>query len=70
MHPMNLITETQAAFRIGLSTDALRARRLRAEAAGVDPELPYVRVGPRCIRYRLGDVERYAKECYKSDKGR
>lgn len=54
--PRILLTEAEAAERIGLSRRFLAVRRYR----GGGP--PYVRISARCVRYRPEDLEEWAAE--------
>lgn len=51
-----LLTEAEAADRIGLTRRFLQARRQR----GGGPR--FVRVSSRCVRYRPEDLEAWAEE--------
>lgn len=54
--PRILLTESEAAERIGLTKRFLASRRYR----GGGP--PFVRISARCIRYRPEDLEEWAAE--------
>ncbi len=51
-----LLTQKEAADRLGLSTRFLEVRRYQ----GGGP--PFVRVSSRCVRYRPADLEAWAAE--------
>lgn len=53
------ITGAKAAVMLGIQPQTLAAWRWR-KSKGLDaPDLPWVKVGSRAIRYRLSDVKRY-----------
>jgi len=54
-----LLPEKKAAQILGLQPHTLAVWRLRASKGLPAPDLPYVRVGRRAIRYRLSDVQRF-----------
>jgi excisionase family DNA binding protein len=54
------LTEGQVAEMLRISRRTLQAWRLR----GGGP--PYVRVGPRMVRYRAGDVLHWLETCARS----
>lgn len=50
-----LLTTQQAAERLGLRPQTLANWR----SSGEGPGLPWVEIGPRCIRYKPEDLERF-----------
>jgi len=62
-----LLTQTEAAERLGLSPRWMEVRRYQGDGP------PFVRVSSRCVRYRPQDLERWAAENLRtstSDPGR
>ena len=57
MQDEGLLTEIQAAEYLKLTPRALQDWRSR----GVGP--PYLRVSPKCIRYRAADIEGWLGKC-------
>lgn len=54
--PDTLLTEDQAARLLGLSIRTLQGWRWREEGP------PFVRIGPRCVRYRRSDLLQFAAQ--------
>ena len=50
------LTEREVAMMLHLSPNALGARRARRTGP------PFIKLSPRCIRYRLSDVEKWLAE--------
>jgi predicted DNA-binding transcriptional regulator AlpA len=50
-HPDSLLRPEDAAELLGLSSRWLELRRLKGDGP------PFVRVSPKCVRYRMGDLQ-------------
>ncbi|MGH7470830.1 MAG: helix-turn-helix transcriptional regulator [Pseudomonas sp.] len=59
--PVLLLDERDAAAMLGLTPRTLQSWR----ASGA-PNLPYVKVSSRCVRYRLEDLQRWVAEHVRS----
>ena len=57
MSMQNLVDTKRASEFLGVSTAFLE----RARWSGI-PNIPFVKVGPRAVRYRLSDLEAYIEE--------
>ncbi|TVM32126.1 helix-turn-helix transcriptional regulator [Oceanidesulfovibrio marinus] len=56
MESKKFLTTKEAAALTGRSKKALEVDRQNGRG------LPYVRLGPRCIRYRIEDIQAYAEQ--------
>jgi predicted DNA-binding transcriptional regulator AlpA len=57
-----LLRARQAAEMLGVSPQTLAVWRCRRNNGHPAPELPYVKVGRRSIRYRLSDVKGFIEK--------
>lgn len=52
-----LISETEAAKLLGLAPITLRRQRCTGKVPRQLVEIPYVRLGDRCVRYSFNDIQ-------------
>jgi len=52
-----LISETEAAKLLGLAPITLRKQRCTGQVPGQLIAIPYVKLGDRCVRYSLNDIQ-------------
>lgn len=53
---LHLLTEVQAARRLGMSVRWIQASRVTGDGP------PFIRISRRAIRYRTGDLEQWVQE--------
>ena len=52
-----LISEAEAAALLGLAPITLRRQRCTGQVPGQLIEIPYIKLGDRCVRYSLNDIQ-------------
>jgi len=55
-----LLRARQAAEMLGVSPQTLAVWRCRKNNGHTAPDLPYIKVGRRSIRYRLSDLKKFS----------